>query len=180
MIINTKKIAVSFMTLYFGLTSQNTFASTTYQLGQEDPISKSQYLNKLAPEFGELSNKWRSIAVSEIKDSNYPDHIQIITGFPGQDRTDGTERTYQNYCPKFSSEYQLDTVILTRGSNGHFLDHHWTPNGLSSHIVLSKDGTTFIHADILKDEKGQMVGNHNNHSLTVAFIDNDDYYMSET
>lgn len=146
-----------------------------HQIWQDDntPKDHALYMRDKAPEFQELSSYWRVKPLPDLGENVYK-----ITGFPSQNRKDGSQRGYKDYRPVFLDDYTIDSLILTRSEKSDFLDGFWTPNGLSSHIILAQDGTAFIHAHPLWHEKGQMAGKWNSRSLEVAFIDHGDQILS--
>lgn len=139
-----------------------------YQL-EDDAVSGPKVKMKTtAPGFESVSDFW------DVVPSEFENAYKIV-GFPGQKRPNNSIRGYQDYRP--SATRSFDTLILTRSHGPAFLDDFWTPNGFSSHVIIAKDGTLFIHADPL-NEKGQMAGRWNSRSLEVAFIDEGDKKLS--
>ncbi|MBI2707562.1 MAG: hypothetical protein HYX35_04550 [Proteobacteria bacterium] len=153
-----------FATLGWAMDAENQL----YQLGDGAVSTPKVKMKTTAPGFESVSDFW-VVAPSEFENA------YRIVGFPGQKRPNNSIRGHQDYRP--SATRSFDTLILTRSHVPSFLDDYWTPNGFSSHVIIAKNGTLFIHADPL-NEKGQMAGKWNNRSLEVAFIDEGDKKLS--
>lgn len=139
-----------------------------YQLEDGVVSTPKVKMKTIASEFENVSDFWY------VTPSEFENAYKIV-GFPGQNRPNNSTRGYQDYRPSVTRSF--DTLILTRSHIPAFLDDFWTPNGFSSHVIIAKNGTLFIHADPL-NEKGQMAGKWNNRSLEVAFIDEGDKKLS--
>jgi hypothetical protein len=167
---NLKKKIIPFVFILCGTITQSFGAQEAeftqiWQDGQERPDALR--MNTM-PGFERLSGHWY------VEPSPYSSREQLIydiIGFPGAPRANGSVRDYAAYRPPFAAGYHVNALILTRSGQPDFLDDFWTPNGFSAHVVIAQDGTLFIHANLLRNEKGQMAGLWNSRSLEVAFID---------
>jgi hypothetical protein len=168
--ISLKKKIIPFVFILCGTIAQSFGAQEAeftqiWQDGQERPDALR--MNTM-PGFERLSGHWY------VEPSPYSSREQLIydiIGFPGAPRANGSVRDYAAYRPPFAAGYQVNALILTRSGQPDFLDDFWTPNGFSSHAIIAQDGTILIHANLLRNEKGQMAGVWNSRSLEVAFID---------
>ncbi|MCE3230399.1 MAG: hypothetical protein K0R52_327 [Alphaproteobacteria bacterium] len=167
---NLKKKIIPFVFILCGTITQSFGAQEAeltqiWQGGEERP--QALRMNTM-PGFERVSGYWH---VEPSLHSSEGQLIYDITGFPGAPRQNGSERDYAAYRPLFAAGYHVNTLILTRSGQPDFLDDFWTPNGFSSHAIIAQDGTILIHANLLRNEKGQMAGIWNSRSLEVAFID---------
>lgn len=167
-----KKTTFLAILAFQGLAFQS-FGAEKYTLWKSEPIADAQYMREITPDLQSLSTHWRVQLLPEFEGNTYE-----IIGFPGEERTNKTRREYTDYRPAFPQEYTIDSVIFTRFDICDFLDNFWTPNGFSSHFIISQEGKAFMHANPLNDEKGQMAGKWNNRSLEVVFIDTGDQKLS--
>jgi len=166
---NAKKKLIFLVLMFCGVTTQSPgMESESFIIWKTGEQPGALRMNEVSPTFSSVSDHWRVVP------SDLGKGIYEIVGFPGKNRADGTVRDYSSYRPNFSNEKAVDTLIFTRSTSPGFLDDFWVPQGFSSHVIMALDGTIFIHADILKGEKGQMAGAWNNRSFEVAFIDQGD------
>jgi len=170
-----RKAIVSLVVIFQGVAIQSFEAEDgKYPLWQESASRETAlYMKDMASEFQGLSDYWR-VELS----ADFGKNVYEITGFPGQNRPDGSHREYGAYRPFFPEDFKIDSLILTRSDEADFLDTFWTLQGFSSHVILAQDGTAFIHANPLRREKGQMAGKWNARSFEVAFIDQGDQILS--
>ncbi len=169
-----KKTALVMIIAFPGLAFQSVgMEEEKYPIWKGEVREDAKYMKEVAPEFESLSPHWRVKLLPEMGENIYE-----IIGFPGQQRSNKTPRGYEDYRPAFTKDYKFDSLIFTRSEKCDFMDNFWTSNGYSSHLILSKEGLAFIHANPLNDEKGQMAGKWNARSLEVAFIDEGDHNLS--